>query len=385
MCTPLGAQTPLDSAPVRRLGLGFAVDTTAVPGVWWGVDPALTALPAVVRTWRDYLLVRHKPAQRASFWTAADRAKTPDPDPLPGSESYLLDGHPLLIEALPLVAGDSSRWVLRTVYVGGGTAARPGLLGIERTYVVRETEADGRTRWALASPVSFETAGWHRERVGRIDYIVHPTLQFDRARAAVTAAWADSLVRRLAVGDSGTVTYYQVPDLQAGYRALGLEWVISGDRAGGRASPVARVVLAADPRYAEAYRHELVHVLLQSLAVGRSAFVGEGIAYWLGGARGQPFAGTMRDLAAYLAGQPDLTLAAILASNGEGATGSALLPAAAAVFELAHRRGGDLGVRRFVEALGTDAPTVAEVARVLGTPVPRLEADWRALVRSYAR
>lgn len=126
------AQSAGDTA-IRKLALGFAVDTTVVPGGWWGVDTARASLREVVRAWRDYLVVRHDQAQRPAFWSAADRLQSSDPDPLMPSESYLLDGQPLLIEALPLVAGNPDRWLLRTVYVGGGTAVRPGLLGMERT------------------------------------------------------------------------------------------------------------------------------------------------------------------------------------------------------------------------------------------------------------
>ena len=317
------AQSPGAGTPARQLTLGFAVDTNIVHGAWWGVDPARAVLPEVVRTWSDYLAIRHDPSRRASFWAVADRARAADPDPLLVSESYLLDGNPILIEALPLVAGDPSRWLLRTIYVRGGTVNRPGILGIERVHVVRETSGDGRTRWALASPTPIETAGWQRARVGRIEYVVHPSMRFHRERAEETARWAEGILRRFNVTDSAPVTYYQVPDLQAGFHALGLDLALSADRVGGRASPLTRVVVAADPRYGEAYYHELVHVLLHSVAGGRSAFVGEGIAYWLGGARGSPFDGMMHDLATYLDARPAITLEKILATDGDDAATSA--------------------------------------------------------------
>lgn len=371
-------------AAAEGLALGFAVDTAAVPGGWWGVDAARAALPAVVRTWRDYLAVRADSAKRAAFWSAADRARAPDPDLALASEGYILDARPLLVEALPLSAGDSSRWLLRTVYVGGGTAERPGLLAMERTLVVRELGPDGRPRWALAHPAAQETAGWRHTRVGGIAYVVHPALPFDARQAAETAAWADSLTRRFGLGPAAPITYYQVPDLQAGQRVMGFDWALTADRVGGRANPRARVVLAADPRYGAAYRHELVHVLLAPVAGGRSAFVGEGIAYWLGGARGRPFGAMLGDLAAYLDRHPGIGLRAILAGDGTGAAGNARLPAAAAIFELAHRRGGDAGVRRFIARLRTEEPSMDDAARALGVTPDALETAWWALVRSYA-
>lgn len=375
------AQTP-DSVAARtaRLALGFAVDTTAVPATWWGVDPALAARPAVVRFWRDYLVVRGDSVRRLALWSAADRRRMPDPDLALASAGYIQDANAVLVEAIPLLAGDPSRWVLRTVYVGGGTASRPGLLAMERVHVVREG-----ARWALAHPSAVETAGWHRVRVGPFEYVVHPTLRFDSARAAETARWAEVTARRFGISNPAPITYYQLPDLEAAFRVMGLDWTITTDRVGGRANPRARIVLAADPRFGEAYRHEIVHVLLAPWIGEAPGFVGEGIAYWLGGARGQPFPATMRDLAAFLTRQPALGLRIILDEENQGASASARFPAAAAVFELAYRRGGDAAVRRLVDRMRQETPTLESVAVALGMAPIELDAGWRALVLSYAK
>lgn len=382
---PLGArivhaQTPNSVAVGKsRLALGFAVDTTAGPATWWGVDAALAARPAVVRLWRDYLAVRGDSIRRPALWSAADRRRTPDPDLALASADYIQGANAVLIEALPLVAGDSSRWVLRTVYVGGGTAARPGLLAMERVHVVR----DG-TRWVLAHPSAIETAGWHRARVGALEYVVHPSLRFDAARAAETARWVETIAQRFGIPSPAPITYYQLPDLEAAFRVMGLDWTLTTDRVGGRANPQARIVLAADTRFGEAYRHEIAHVLLDSWIGDASVFVGEGIAYWLGGARGQPFAAMMRDLAAFLTRHPTLALGAFLREEQPGAVASARLPAAAAVFEMAYRRGGDTAVRRLVDRTRQVPPTLDSVAAALGMTPPELDARWRALVLSYA-
>lgn len=372
------AQTP---AGPPSLALGFAVDTTALPAAWWGVDSARVVLPEVVRFWRDYLAVRRDSSKRRAHWERS--GNTGDPDPLPAVAPYLLDGAPLLIEALPVVAGDASRWLLRTMYVGGGTATRPGLLGLERAIVTGRREGDGVWEWKLASPESFETAEWRHERIGPVTYVVHPGISFDRRRAESTARWADSLLARFALERREPVTYYQTPNLQEGMRISGFEWLLSADRVGGRASPAAGVVVAADPRYGEGYRHELAHVLLAPLVTGRSVFVVEGIAYWLGGARGDDFPGLMRSLASFLADHPTFTLDTILASDGSGAIGSARLPVAASLFELVHRRGGDQAVRHLMEALGTAEPTLARLAIIMGMSRERIVTEWRALLTEY--
>ncbi len=368
------------AARASRLALGFAVDTTVTPATWWGVDRAMAARPAVVRLWRDYLAVRGDSVRRAAFWSMADRRRMTDPDLALASEGYIVNVNAVLVEALPLVAGDSSRWVLRTVYVGGGTTTRPGLLAMERVHVVREGE-----RWALTHPSTLETVGWRRAHVGRLEYVLHPDIHFDSARAAETARWLDSTALRFGIADPAPITYYQLPDLQAAARVMGLDWALTTDRVGGRANPRARVVFAADPRFGEAYRHEIAHVLLASWLGEPSAFVGEGIAYWLGGARGQPFPAMMRDLAAYLTTHPDVRLRSLLGKERLGAVASARLPAAAAVFELAQRRDGDAGVRHLVEATRRGTPSAETLAASLGLTPAELETRWRALVISYAR
>jgi len=366
------------SVDAPRLALGFAVDTTVVPATTWGVDPALAARPAVVRLWRDYLAVRTDSSKRGSFWSAADRRLAPDPDLALTSADYIGSASAVLIEALPLVAGDSARWVLRTVYVGGGTASRPGLLAVERVHVVRE---DGR--WALTRPAVADTAGWRRERVGVLEFIVHPSLSFDRRRAEDTARWVDETARRFGVADPAPISYFQLPNLEAAWRVAGLDWAVDTDRVGGRAYTRARIVLAADPRFGEAYRHEIAHVLLSSWTAGAPAFVGEGVAYWLGGARGVPFPAMMGDLANFLARHPAIGLRAVLEGKYGGPAASAQFPSVAGLFELAHRRGGDAGVRRLVEAARRERPTPETIAAALALSPGELETAWRALVASY--
>ena len=360
-----------------RLALGFAVDTIASSR--WGTDPALAALPGVVRAWRDYLLARSDPGKRPTFWSAADRKRSPDPDLLLASESYVLEAHAVLLEALPLVTGDSSRWVLRTMYFQPGSAARPGLLAQERIHVVRES-----SRWVLSHPIADATSGWVRRVAGPIEYVVHPTLQFNASRADATARWADSTARRFGLGPVAPITYYQVPHLAAAFSLMGLDWAISADRVGGRANPEARIVFAAHPCYGEAYRHELAHVLLAPLVKGRSSFAGEGLGYWLGGARGRSFAGMIRDMAAYLDDRPALQLRTILEDRRNGDAASVRFPAAAVVFEIAHRRGGDAGVLRLIDQLGAREPTLGSIATALGMSAAELESAWQSLVRSLA-
>ena len=108
----VGAQEPR----AATLALGFAVDTSPTALARWGMDPVMRALPTVVRIWRDYLAVRTDAPQRGAFWSSAEGGYGASPDLLAASERFILDGAPTLIEALPLVAGDSSRWQLRTLY-----------------------------------------------------------------------------------------------------------------------------------------------------------------------------------------------------------------------------------------------------------------------------
>lgn len=362
------------------LAMGFAVDTSTNPASTWGVDPALGARAGVVRFWRDYLEIRGDSVKRRAFWASVDRSDEADPDQILASEDYILDAHATLVEALPVDPGDSSRWMLRTAYVGTGTAQHPGLLAMERSIVVR----DG-ARWALVHPRHIVTAGWRRERVGLLEYVVHPTLDFDITRARAAARWTEATARRFGITSPSPITYYQLPNMEAAFQVMGLDWALTTDRVGGRAHPAARVVFAADPRFGEQYHHEIAHVLLAPwLGQSASAFVGEGLAYWLGGARGKSFPVVMRELAAFLQTRPTLSLEAILTDEtGEAAAGM-LFPAAAALFEVAYRTGGDDAVRTLVEAMRSTAPSVTAISAALRMEPSKLSATWRELVLSYA-
>lgn len=264
--------------------------------------------------------------------------------------------------------------MLRTAYVGSSNRVRPGLLAIERVHVVREGD-----RWVLSQPAAVETATWRHARIGPITYVVHPRVGFDEVQATATARWAEQTATRFGLPAPAPITYYALPDLETAFRILGLDWAITTDRVGGRANPSARIVLAADPRFGAAYRHELAHVLLDPLVAGASSLVVEGMAYWLGGGRGQPFPGMMRDLAGYLDRHPGTGLDSAIAS-----TASLQFPTAAALFELAHRHGGDAAALRFARALGHAEPTRGAVARAIAASPTTVDSEWRALVHSYA-
>ena len=61
---------------------------------------------------------------------------------------------------------------------------------------------------------------------------------------------------------------------------MGIDWTLSVDRVGGRAHPAAHLVIAADPRYVEEYRHELAHVLTDQRLQGAPLWMHEGVAVW---------------------------------------------------------------------------------------------------------
>lgn len=369
---------PPGGPPSRALGLGFAVDTLLVPGRVWGVEAARDSLAPVVRAWSAYLATRRDSAARAAAWSAADRARRPEPDLQLVAAGYVADASPTLVDVQPLRAGDASAFVVRTLYTGGGSAAHPGVLALERMHVVREG-----TRWVLTHPIDTETRDWRRERVGLLAYVVHPSQPFDRARAAGTARWVDETARRFGVVDPAPITYYQLPDLETQFRLLGLQVALSADLVGGRADVRNRLVFAADPRFGPSYHHEIAHVLLQPVVGGMDTFYGEGIAYWLGGSRGMPMPAMLRSVAAWLAERPATGLREILETEEPGPS-SVRFPAAAAVFELVHRRGGDAAVRRMLSRAGTAPVTLASLADAVELAPDELARAWGALLREYA-
>lgn len=386
----VSAQQPAPAAApavsqMAPLTLGFAIDTTATPANWWGVDPARAVLSDVVRFWRDYLAIRHDALQRRGHWIPDSAGGGIDMDPVPVVAPYLLSARPQLVDALPAQAGNPARWILRTIYATGGTAMQPALLGFEQNLIVGVRDTGGAWSWKLEDPAVNETARWPRHRVGRFVYVVHPSITFNASKAQATARWVDSLLVRFELDRRELITYYQVPDLQAGFRISGFEWLLSADRVGGRASNAPDVVIAADPRYGEAYRHEIAHVLLAPLVSGRSRFVVEGVAYWLGGARGSDFIGMMQSSSTFLIRNPDLTFDQILSNDAADGAASLKLPVAASFFELIHRRGGDRAVREVIRKLGSAEPTVERLADVMGVSSSELITQWRQLLRQYTR
>ena len=371
----LGAAAACADAQPRPLGLGFAVDTAATAGTTWGLDAARDSVASVVRAWEANLRVRGDSAARRRLWSAADQARHREPDLQLVAAGYVADASPTVLDVQPLRAGDASAFLVRTLYTGRGSGEHPGVLALERVHVVREGG-----RWALAHPIADETRGWRRERVGAIEYVVHPSQPFDAAQAAEAARWTAELARRFGVAPLAPITYYQLPDLEAQSRLLGFDFAISADRVGGRADVRNRLVFAADPRFGAAYLHEIAHVVLQPVIGGMDPFWAEGMAYWLGGSRGMTPPAMLRSLGAWLAARPGMGLRAIV-DGDDPITQSARFPAAAAVLEAVHRRGGDAAVRRLLQRAGHAPVTFAALASAAGMPAAELERAWRAVVR----
>jgi hypothetical protein len=385
----VSAQQPAPAAApavsqMTPLTLGFAVDTTATPANWWGVDPARAVLPDVVRFWRDYLIIRHDSLKRRGHWVPDNAETGVDADPVPVVAPYLLSARPQLVEALPAQSGNPSRWILRTIYATG-PAMQPAYMAFERSHIVGVRDGQGSWQWKLEDPAVTETVNWPRHRIGLLHYVVHPSIAFNADKAHATARWVDSTLQRFGLEPPGPITYYQVPDLEAGFRISGFQWLLGADRVGGRASSMSATVLAADPRYGEAYLHEISHVLLAPLVSGRSTFVVEGLAYWLGGARGSDFVGMIRSGSTFLIRNPNITLDEIFSNRAQSAAASMGLPVAASFFELIHRRGGDRAVLDVIEKLGTGEPTMDRLAQAVGISTSEMIAQWQQLLLQYTR
>ena len=58
----------------------------------------------------------------------------------------------------------------------------------------------------LTHPSTLESVQWRHVRIGRLTFVVHPTIAIDVARAAATAKWALELRRRFALRDTSAVT-----------------------------------------------------------------------------------------------------------------------------------------------------------------------------------
>lgn len=372
-----------------RLDLNWGVDTAAIARAYVGGNRP-SPVGAVVAAWRAYLDDRPDSLHASAYWSAAEQRRL-----APGAEydftrAFVFQGRNwargvrLTVLDVHPAAPDSAAWELRTLFARVGADSAVRVLAIVRTRVVRE---DGR--WVLASPLAAATAGWARERVGRIAYVHAPGRPFDRARATRAARFVDSLAVAFAVAPPDSIQYLVAGSPEEAQRVVGLEWALPTP---GIAHAASAFLYSGDPTLGEFYAHELAHVVLApAIGAGVPGMAQEGLATWVGGSLGRDFPTLMREYGAFLRGRPEVTLSGIV--RGAYDYDAGWRPAAALLFALVHEHGGMPAVLALLAELARPAAVLflnpderfAEAsARALGVPRPTLDDVVRARALRYA-
>jgi len=100
-----------------------------------------------------------------------------------------------------------------------------------------------------------------------------------RGRADRAAAFIDSLATAFGVPRLEHLTYYLTSSVDDVYRILGLETDKKWGPVGGLAQPVNHQLLSGIPAVGEDYRHELAHMVIMPLLMGRPTlyFISESV------------------------------------------------------------------------------------------------------------
>ena len=346
-------------------------------------DPTSTAPEAAIyATWQEYIRSKRGGlavnARTASpLWVPDEQAKWPLYD-LAGF--YVPDGSiPEVVSIRPAGPARTTEYEVVTRFlVSDSTGARHTAL----TIAVYATQRGDR--WLLANALSRRTGSWYSETVGQITYFIEPGLRFDRLRARRAVAFVDSLAAAFEVPRLGPTDYYVTATVDGALHALGVEYPARFGPGGGFAKPVNRQVFAAVPRWGEAYRHELAHLVLLPLLQGRTLTIiaSEGIATWLGGTAGLDRSQAAKALRAYLSEHPAVTLDSALTP---GRLPQAQTYAAGAVLcELLFRHGGTAALTQFLKAGPGPAQLRAGLLELLQRPWDRIQSDWRETLERMA-
>ena len=352
-------QAAVSQRPVEVVTLGWAVDTTDSP------------VREIVRTLLAYFRLPHPGRTPTPLWSAEEQARFPNYDL---TADMLYQGFPATIVEVTPTAADSATWVVKTLFAtadSNGANIQP--LGLQRLYARRS--GDG---WQLGSALPVLTERWSEERVGGIVYHYGPAAHLDRERAGLADRFMDSVAAVLGVSRPEHVDYYLAASFDAVRKLQGFDWALNRAMVGGQAIPEDSLLFSAAPAFGEAFRHELVHLVLAAYGPARTRhrFVEEGVATWLGGgSRDAHYRAYVKFLAQYQAANPEATLHGLLSTFGND---EPFYASGAMVADAVFQRYGREGIRRLLAIGPTNAVLFAALPEVLGIGPDTLEQWWRA-------
>ena len=338
----------------------------------------------IFATWRAYVHDGPEHFAPSPYWISGDQKRWPIFDLAAAWIYFGAAGFPrpeaTLVAIDPVIPGQEGArdtFIVRALYTTIDSAGNSLPVALTRTYAVREGD-----KWVLASPIPRLTAGWTRERRGRITFIFPPTHVFNASRAERSGRFVDSLSRAFGIAAPPPISFYVADRPEELAKLVGVDMAVP-QTSFGRAVPSNNMILSGLPVYGEWYPHELTHLVLAGWLAEREVFgtMDEGMAHWLGGSTGRPFPVLMGELGRELATRPSLTLDSLL---GPGHRSDSLANrAAAALLAFANERGGVNAVKAVLTPRkgpqGQDHLSAA--ADALGLHGSAFEAAWRAFIR----
>lgn len=359
-----------------------AQQPAASVGVGFGVDTATPEVRELVRLVRAYLAQPDSTARRRGLWSTAARYDRRNGDLT--SDAY--QGFPATVVGVSSVGFGDSVYVIKLLHARADSSSGSVMpLALQRLYALRAPSAP--FGWQLAGALSRITHEWRNSTLGRVTFWYAPGQHRSPRRAAQAVRFVNYVATLFQVPVPERLDVFLTGSTEEANRAIGLDFFPegSGPRAGrgGRALPMAGIILVGDPSVGEAYLHELAHAVIVPAFGGGTALFSEGAATWLGGSLGRSPAQMYAVLRRYQAAHPTVTFAQLLNSSVPAGWGQAetdaLYASSALAVAAVYRRTGISGLRVLARVKGGPDTVLAAVARQLGLAGDSASIDswWR--------
>jgi hypothetical protein len=300
-------------------------------------------------------------------------------------------GFPATVLSIASDGPGDSVYVVRVLYASADSSGRVSPLALQRLFAVRQP--GGQFGFRLSGALPYLTRQWEQRTSGRVTFWYAPGQHSDRSRIARASSFVDSVATLFQVPPPPHLDVYVSRSLEDGFRAIGLDFfpTASVDRGLGGRALAGGIVLAGNPAYGEAYLHEIAHAILGPTFPTRNRLFGEGVATWLGGARGRTSAEVNARLRQIQAAYPALTLEQVLNNDIPGGSPEeatdAFYATGALIVDAIYRRAGIAGLRALAQTRGDPGVLLSALPAQLGTAPDQSALDrwWRAQASRASR
>jgi hypothetical protein len=342
------------------------------------VDTTSAEHREVLDLWRSYL-AGPPDYEKTEKWSNAEQERWPIYD-LGGAFAFgsgedIQRTKASIFEIAPARPRDSTEYVIRTVFVQAKHPTIGQRIVTLRVYAMRENG-----QWVLSNALERMTADWKKTQFGQITYVHPPDHKLDTVRARMAVRFVDSLATVFDAPKPKAITYYLARSPEEVFRINGIEFYLPGSRAYTLVGNY--MAFSGLPKYGEFFPHELTHMVLGWVlpSIGAPGLLDEALAIWIGGSREMTWPQIRQELGRELRSHPDWTLEYLL--ENRSATFIFQQTSAAALLDLAHRRGGFPALKAALNPPqdGNQRDYIGGVAEALKLSRKEVEAAWRDLV-----